>query len=238
MPCISTINRWISKLDVEPGVLGTVINLLKCKAETTEEYERICIMSFDECSVCMEWSYDKATDTLYKPKRKVQCVMIRGMVGAWKQLIYYDFDTNMTKKILFELILKVENAGYPVVAIVSDLGPSNISLWNKLGIGWDKSSFTNPANSEREVYVSADAPHLIKLIRKNFIDHGYQLSDQKYALSGCVRELVQRSTSDLKVAHKLSEKNFLIEGVNRMNVKLAVQLMSETTAKALNFFRK
>lgn len=52
--------------------------------------------------------------------------------------------------------------------MVNDLGPSNVRLWNMLGIGINKPSFTNPAASGREVFVFADAPHLLKLIRSNF----------------------------------------------------------------------
>ena len=66
--------------------------------------------------------------------------------------------------------------------------------------------------------------------------NGFILSEDKYALIGCVRELFERSVCDLKVLHKLSEKHFPPKGVKRMSVKLAVQLLSETTAKALMHF--
>lgn len=68
------------------------------------ERDRVAASSFDECSVATKWSYDKATDHLYDPKRNVQCVMLRGLAGSWKQLIYYDFDTPVTKKpiVLFD----------------------------------------------------------------------------------------------------------------------------------------
>ena len=85
--------------------MNSVINLLKIKAETMEEYERVCIVSFDECSIAYEWCYDKGTDTLYDPKSKVQCVITRGMANSWKQLVYYNFDCHMTKEILFDLII-------------------------------------------------------------------------------------------------------------------------------------
>ena len=78
-------------------------------------------------AVSKVWSYDKGTDTLYKPKSKVQCVMIRGLMTSWKQIIYYNFDTNMTKDLLFELITKVEHTRFPVTGMVKDLGPTNIS---------------------------------------------------------------------------------------------------------------
>ena len=198
--------------------------------------DRVCILSFDECSIAREWSYDKGSDILYAPKRKVQCVMIRGLMSSWKQIVFYDFDTDMTKPLLFNLITEIELAGFPVVAIVNDPGPTNVRLWKTLGICIDNSNFENPASPDRYIFVFADAPHLMKLIRNNFLDHGFQLSDGNYVHSGPVNELIKRSKSDLKTSYKLSERHINVSGLQRMNVKLAVQLISETTAKSLQYF--
>ena len=235
-PCRSTLSRWVSKINVEPGVLQSVLTLLQQKATTMPEFERLCAISFDECSVSQEWSYDKKADVFHEAKSKVQCVMLRGLTNSWKQLVYYDFDKDMTKQILFDLIMRIEATGFQVVAMVNDLGPTNIKLWNSLGIDYERTSFTNPADAQREVHVFADAPHLIKLIRNNFLDHGFELSGGKFVSGGCVREIVCRSVSDLKPTHRLSEKHIAVTGHKRMNVRLAAQLLSETTAKALKFY--
>ena len=160
-PSKSTLNRRMSNVDVEPGVLTALLNILKCRAKEMTEPDRLCILSFDECSIAHAWSYDKGTDTLYSPKDRAQCVMIRGLVQPWRQLVFYDFDSNMTKEILFDLIEKIEAAGFNVVGMVSDLGPTNVKLWKTLGLGIENCSFRNPAAPDRDVYVFADAPHLI-----------------------------------------------------------------------------
>lgn len=51
--------------------------------------------------------------------------MIRGLTSAWRQLIYYNLDTDMNKDILFDIIQKAEAAGFLVVAIVNVMGPCN-----------------------------------------------------------------------------------------------------------------
>lgn len=154
----------------------------------------------------------------------------------WKQLVFYDFDRNMTKEILFDIIEKIEATGYSVVGMVSDLGPTNVKLWKTLGIGIENCYFRNPAAPDRDVYVFADAPHLIKLIRNNFLDSGFQFPDGRCVLSGCVRELISRIVSDLKTAHRLSESHIYVDGFKRMKVSLAAQLLSESTAKSLEYF--
>lgn len=237
LPSPSTISRWVSKLKVEPGALLPVIELLHNKASTMSEKGRLCAISFDETAVAQEWSYDIGTDTLYSPPKNVQCVMLRGLTVSWKQIIFYAFDTPMTKDILFDLICKVEAVGFIVMAMVCDLGSTNMRLWRTLGINVNNTSFTNPAAS-REIFVFADAPHLLKLTRNNFLDHGFTLDGHSFptVTSSSVREIIVRSVRDLKTTHRLSDKHINVEGVKRMNVRLAAQLMSETTAKTIKYF--
>lgn len=167
-PSVATLNRWASKINTESGILKTVMNLLQHEAKDMCEQDRLCVLSFDECSVTHVWSFDKKTDILIESKNRALCVMIRGLVKQWKQLVYYDFDCCLTKEILYDIIQKTEAAGFIVLAMVNDLGPTNIKLWKDLGIRIDHSSFCNPAAPGRNVYVFADAPHLLKLIRNIF----------------------------------------------------------------------
>ena len=120
-------------------------------------------------------------------------------------LVYYNFDTKVTKGLLFEVIMKIESVGFPVVAMVCDMGPTNITLWNSLNIGIKNYSFKNPSASDREIHVFADAPHLIKLVRNNFLDSGFELQNGHFVQSGCVKEIIQRSKGDLKPTYRLTE---------------------------------
>lgn len=236
LPSLSTIKRRTRQFKVEPGVLLSVLALLKEKASTMTERDRVSVLSFDECSVAQEWCYDKASDHLYSPKKSVQCALVRGLTGSWKQIIYYKFDCPMTKELLFELITHVEAAGFPVVAMVSDMSSTNLALWKSLNVDTTTTHFTNPTDPNREVHVFADVPHLIKLVRNHFLDNGFVTTDGKVIDSTCVRELIIRSKADFKVTHKLSEKHIEVKGPQRMKVKLAAQLLSDTTAKALMYF--
>lgn len=233
---VTTLRRWAGKLVVEPGVLTPIINLLKDKGESMDAAHRFCVLSFDECSIIKESTYDKGEDILYHPKSKVQCAMLRGLVGSWKQPIFYDFDCDMSKETLFDIIHKVEAAGFPILAMVNDLGPTNVKLWNSLGIDINNTSFTNPASANRNIYGFADAPHLLKCIRNNVLNHSYELSQGMFVTSESVREIVRKNVSDLKITHCLSDKHVSIAGAQRMKVKLAAQLLSETTATALAYF--
>lgn len=152
LPSAATLKRWLIKLSVEPGLLLPVVKLLHHKSASMSQHQRLCVLSFDETSVAREWTYDKGTDTLYGPKRRVQCAMLRGLTCGWKQVIYYDFDKAMTRKTLFNIITKSEEAGFIVVAMVHDLGPTNMQLWKTLNINIEKTYFMNPAAPDRKKF--------------------------------------------------------------------------------------
>ncbi|KAJ8878410.1 hypothetical protein PR048_018988 [Dryococelus australis] len=76
---------------------------------------------------------------------------------------------------LFEVIKEDEDSGLKVVAIVSDMGGGNLSLWQNLQISTNEVSFKNPADVTREVWVFANIRHLIKLLRNIFLDYGIRL---------------------------------------------------------------
>lgn len=78
----------------------------------------------------------------------------------------------MTKEKLFEIISFAENAGFPVVAMVSDLGGGNRGLHKDLNISISQTSFANPVN-QKKIYVFADVPHLMKLLRNYCVDQGF-----------------------------------------------------------------
>lgn len=81
----------------------------------------------------------------------------------------------------------------------------------------------------------ADVPHLLKLVLNNFLDYG--LNWMKSSLQAAV--FVRSSAGvlkDLKTTFRLSSKLINVEFGTRMNVSLAAKLLSETTAKSLEYF--
>lgn len=95
--------------------------------------------------------------------------MYQGLVKDWKQPIYFNFDTNMTKELLLDIIKELHNIGYDTIAIVNDMGPANMGLWKNLNISLTNTSFEHPC-TQRKIHVFADVPHLMKLIRNHLLD--------------------------------------------------------------------
>lgn len=75
----------------------------------------------------------------------------------------------MNCEIVFNIISKLYECGFVVVALTSDMGPTNIGLWKKLGISIEKTSFYHPI-TKKYIHVFADPPHFLKLARNHFLD--------------------------------------------------------------------
>jgi hypothetical protein len=150
-PAPSTLRSWVKKKKIAPGILKPVFNVIKLTDMT--EQQKICVLSFDEMKVRKIYLYDKSNDETLKPYSYVQVVMLRGLIGNWKQPIFYDYDCKLTKNLLFNIINFVEKSGknsknnhlstsvkkifslgFHIVAMVSDLGGGNRSLLNELQI--------------------------------------------------------------------------------------------------------
>lgn len=116
------------------------------------------------------------------------------------------------------------------------MGPTNLRVWKHFGIDptVNKISFKNPV-AEREVFVFADAPHLIKLVRNNFLDSGFFLSNGDHVSPESIYEMLKHSKTEYALAYKLNETHLNVTGPQRQRVKYAVQLLSKSCAYALKF---
>lgn len=194
--------------------------------------QKLCILSFDEIKVKKQYLYNNTNDETMKPYNYVQVAMIRGLVGNWKQPIFYGYDCPMTKEKLFEIIRFVEEAGFPVVGMVCDLGGGNRGLHTGLSISTTQTWFLNPANNNK-IHVFADTPHLIKLLRNHFVDEGFYLHGVELQ-KNLIEQLIKiTGSSDLNIAHKVSMETLHVKGAQRQKVKHATKLFSHTISRAI-----
>ncbi|KAL1505709.1 hypothetical protein ABEB36_005213 [Hypothenemus hampei] len=202
--------------------------------EKTElsEVQKLCVLSFDEMKIKKCYMYDKANDATLQPYNYVQVAILRGLVGNWKQPIFYDYDCAMSKAKLFEIISFVEKAGFPIVAVVSDLGGGNRALHKELGITMQQTWFLSPVSNQK-IYCFADVPHLIKLLRNHFVDDGFLLNSVEIN-KDIIERVIQLTTStDLNIAHKISMDTLHVKGCQRQKVKFATKLFSHTISRAI-----
>ena len=136
LPGLTTLRDWTRGFSTPPGLLAMSLKTMASVRDTLSDLERLVVISFDEMSIDARLCYDSGEDRAYGPCSRVQLMMVRSLCSHWKQPLYFDFDQTMTREVLFEAIREVEEAGYRVVAIVSDLGGTNRKLlWTEQHLG-------------------------------------------------------------------------------------------------------
>lgn len=212
LPSLSTLRRQaLKKFDIQEGLLLDVLAVMREKGKEFKPFEKVAVITFDEMALSPEVCFDLKIEKLVGPCKKVQVIMVRGLFSKWKQPIYYKFDQPMTKNILIEAVNHLYNAGYEVVAVTSDMG--NKGVWKELNITPENHFFEHPVVKDNKIFVFADVPHLLKLLRNWFIDKGLMLPNCSEPFTAAVfrvRVLVQSFEWCFTLKQFKHRLNFLI----------------------------
>ncbi|GBN71780.1 Transposable element P transposase [Araneus ventricosus] len=232
LPSPSTLKRWCSQLQCYPGVLENVLKLMSKNSVNMSPLEKTCILSFDEIRIDNNISNHNGLDQALGPHSKVQVVLAQGILSPWKQPIFYDFDKTMDTELLSEIICKLEKSGMLVSAIVSDLGGCS-TLWKELEISCEKTFFIHPCDANRKVWVFADMPHYIKLLRNHFLDSGLLLNDGTVLNSNLLIDLLKIGCGEVRLCYQLKPQLLFVTGNARQKVGPAKAVFSRTVSKAI-----
>lgn len=165
------------------------------------------------------------------PHSQMQTGMVRGLFSKFKQPIYIDFDTKMTKDLLNSIITHLHTIGFNVVGVVSDNGGGNVGLWTECNVNYQKTYIIHPGTGAK-IFMFSDAPHLLKLLRNWFIDGGFLLPDGTELNQFRIRQLLESNT-EISPLFKLSIMHLEVRGAERQNVRMASELFSRTVAESL-----
>lgn len=95
LPHISTLQRWSRKIPLNEGIIDTSLYFMSQNTELEEE-DKLCVLDFDETKVAGTYEYDAQGDYMRKPSNYVLVVIARGLRKLWKQLIFIDYDCEMS----------------------------------------------------------------------------------------------------------------------------------------------
>ena len=77
LPGLSTLQTQAAAVNMQPGVLETVLSIMKSKRDQVTEIERLCVLSFDEVYISQEIEIDRKEEQKIGPHKTVQFGMIR-----------------------------------------------------------------------------------------------------------------------------------------------------------------
>ena len=236
LPGLSTLRNWTARMQLPEGILSNIIFLMTRKAPSLQLHQKLCVLSFDEVYISPKVEIDRSVEQAIGLHKTVQVGMVRGLFDKWKQIIFYGYDRPLTQDIVNNIISELYEAGYLVVAIVTDLGPTNTKVFKNMNIGIknnQKSFFIHPSDINLKVFVFKDIPHLLKLIRNHFLDYGFVINGKRISKE-CIIEAVRANENrDLKVVFKINLDHLQVKNADRQNVAMAGQLFSKTTARGV-----
>uniref|UniRef100_A0A182HXF5 Transposable element P transposase-like GTP-binding insertion domain-containing protein n=1 Tax=Anopheles arabiensis TaxID=7173 RepID=A0A182HXF5_ANOAR len=85
----------------------------------------------------------------------------------------------------------------------------------------------------KNVYIVPHAPHLLKLLRNWFIDHGFLYKGQVIKADLLFDLVAKRDQAELTPLHKLTRNHLIMTSHEKQNVLRAAQVLSRTTALSL-----
>ena len=249
-------------IDGSPGYSHQVLSTLRDKHNNDPFNYTLCSLVIDGMAVKTQLEWDPQTKKMVgfvdlgcnasqmvdgqDEATEALVIMAVGLVGHWKAPIAYFLTNKLTADVQTELvkqaIVAVHDSGLKVVALVLDGLSTNVRMVQKLGCSLRpdnlKPDFVNPADDTSSVFVFFDACHMLKLMRNLFhayksltLPNGHVAHFSHFETLNSVQE-----KEGLSAANKLSRRHIDFSR-QKMKVKLAAQLFSSSTAKALQLGR-
>lgn len=264
LPHPKTIQNWYANSDIrgDPGLQMYNINRLRNISDSYKEKHDtniICSLVFDEMCLRKQvfWSVEQYECVGYAPnnapnaeihnspfvKQAIVFILNGINVNFEFPIAYYLIDTLekvQRKNLLQEIINAVTNTGVRIKNVTFDGCPSNIGMCELFGANLNVEStsfqpyFSNPINNDK-IHIILDPCHMEKLIRNTLANKGVIFNDSNDKIEWRFFEsLYEYSREHDMKTHKLTKKHLQWKR-NAMNVRLAVETLSESVANSMKY---
>lgn len=264
LPHTSTIRKWysVSKSSGKPGFCEDSLLALKNMADNmkAQDVQLMVSLNFDEMATRkhVQWSDPekkilgnitygfRPDDAKFTVATNAIVFMINGVNVDFNLPIAFHFIQNLKAgeraTLLKEVLTKITELNIKVISVIFDGLGTNIAMCKQMGASFElkdfRPYFNFPSNNDK-TYIILDASHMIKLVRntlarnKILYDGDNSKIQWKY-----IEELEKfRNESGYILTHKLNKKH--IQWFRApMNVRLAVETISNSVADAMEFLMK
>lgn len=247
LPSESTVRHWIGKSNFLPGINNNLFNQIKVKSQTMEALERKCVITFDEMCIKQFLEYNKYLDIIEgfedyghlgrtkKFAKHALVFMARGIFSSWKLPVAYYFSSagvpsEKLKDILYSLLEASFKSGLKPQMVICDQGAYNQKLYKLLRVNKDKPYFEF---NGRKVFAVYDTLHLIKSFRNNLLNGQYLYGGNYISFTDIKKVYELDKGKTCRALVKLTDKHIYPSTFQRMNVKLATQVLSHSVASAI-----
>ncbi|RVE45426.1 hypothetical protein evm_009944 [Chilo suppressalis] len=224
LPAPQTLEKLVRKAVITPGINEKVFHQLKNKSKTMKKEDTYCVLLFDEVSL-----------------QANQPIAYTFCNGATKATVLKDF--------IKDIISKLQEAGFQVIATVCDQGTNNQKAiksliedkrQNLLVAGTELKRNTFDVNGN-EIIPLYDPPHLLKGIRNNLINKNlkYVNEDKKICVAKWEHLRLLHAENPaykgIRLIPKLTDQHIIPEKMGKMRVKFATQVFSQTVSSNMGY---
>ncbi|XP_074040070.1 uncharacterized protein [Leptinotarsa decemlineata] len=251
LPCKRSLQYITQKVVCRPGLQNeTLFKSLEKKITTMLDQDKHCFLCVDEMALKSNLFYNTGSDEIvglqdygngskeFITANHATVIMIRGLYFNWKQPLAY-FLVNETlraddlKLIIEECIPKLTNIGFIIGAFVSDMGSNFIKLSKKLGVAPDNPVFMV---GDKQILYLFDTPHVLKATRNNLLKNIIEFDGNRTSWSHIKYFYEQDKKLAFRCAPKLTDSHISPTNFEKMKVKLAKQIISNTVASGMNTY--
>lgn len=255
LPHVRTIRKWYQSVNAEPGFTQESLQAIKLKVANTK-YKLLCNLVIDEMAIKKRVEWDgqqmhgyvsiigsaQQGDCLPEAK-EVLVFLITAINGAWKIPVGYFLVNGVTGEQRAHLVTHclelLHETGIQVTSMTFDGCPGNITMAKNLGCSFEienlKTHFDHPV-TRMPIHIFLDPCHMLKLLRNAFEAYGsfVDASNEPIKWSHLKALHEVQDKEKLHLANKL-RKNHIYYKNQKMKVRLASQLFSNSVADALQF---
>lgn len=251
LPSKRSLQMMTQQLVCKPGLENIgIFKALEIKIKTMLDQDKHCTLCIDEMAIKSNLFYHTGRDEIvglvdtgnetkeFCIAQNVLVIMARGLYSNWKQPIAYffistQFQANKLRIVLEQCILKLSDLGLHIEAIVSDMGSNFIELANCFGIDPNSSEFMV---GDKKVIYLFDTCHLIKATRNNLLNNVFCFNGKQTSWTYIESFYNQDKQKFYRCAPKLTNAHIYPSNFDKMKVRLAVQVLSNTVASAMHTY--
>lgn len=252
LPSPSTIRRWMSSVDCEPGFFTDVLDTIKPKedAQPGTIYFNLVV---DSMSIRKHLQADKHTgkiignvtlgDDQTKCASESLVFLLVPLVGgrARYPIGYFlidKIDGAAQANLISQCLSLTAEYGIKVLNITFDGCNANITTAKKLGANLPQNNLFNHPTLDYPVSVTLDPIHMLKLVRNAFATLRKIDGPDGVIDFGYIEKLVKlQEETGLHLANKVRRAHLNWRNM-KMKVKLAAQLLSRSTADSLEYAKR
>lgn len=264
LPSSSTIKNWYSNSDTnsEPGICKKSMSILKKQADrlAAKGEKLICALKFDEMSIRkhVQWierngfgkysgyiSYGSLDCPILPVANQAIVFLINGINEHIQLPVAYHFITTLDYKqrseLLKDIVEALTDCGIEIASVTFDGWKSNFTMCKNLGAKFEFLSsnvatyFENPTTKDKIRFIY-DNSHMLKLVRNNLAKKGvlFDQNGDRIEWQYFIRLEEYAREKGFRFTHKLTKKHILYYK-NSMNVRLAVETLSESVATSMEY---